>query len=171
MEKVDNKIKPEFKTKLKIYKTSFLCHSQVVAQTFNEKTIIWSEFLWSIFSFCFVPKIRNQIFFPFFFSFKKQMIHRLFTLVCRFCMDFSNVLGGALWWLHRRATARLARLYERILAGMLSSAGKTAITQQKIGLLEWQGILLKCEATNQSYGAACKFESYALNQEFTVGQY
>lgn len=32
------------------------------------------------------------------------------TLVCRFCMDFSNVLGGALWWLHRMATALLALL-------------------------------------------------------------
>lgn len=32
------------------------------------------------------------------------------TLVWRFCMDFSKVLGGALWWLQRMATARLARL-------------------------------------------------------------
>lgn len=32
------------------------------------------------------------------------------TLLCRFIMDFSKVLGGALWWLHRMATALLARL-------------------------------------------------------------
>lgn len=44
------------------------------------------------------------------------------TLVWRFCMDFSKVLGGALWWLHRMATALLALLYDRILAGRFSSA-------------------------------------------------
>lgn len=37
-------------------------------------------------------------------------------------MDFSKVLGGALWWLQRMATARLALLYDRIWAGTLSSA-------------------------------------------------
>lgn len=32
------------------------------------------------------------------------------TLDCKFIMDFSKVFGGALWWLQRIATARLARL-------------------------------------------------------------
>lgn len=44
------------------------------------------------------------------------------TLVCKLCMDFSKVFGGALWWLQRTATARFALLYERIFSGMLSSA-------------------------------------------------
>lgn len=48
-------------------------------------------------------------------------------------MDFSKVLGGALWWLQRMATARLARLYDRILAGMLSSAGDPTMTQRHRG--------------------------------------
>lgn len=55
------------------------------------------------------------------------------TLVWRFCMDFSNVLGGALWWLHRMATALLARLYDRILAGILSSAVNPTTTETDKG--------------------------------------
>lgn len=38
---------------------------------------------------------------------RSQMSH---TFAWRFCIDFSKVLGGALWWLHRMATALLARL-------------------------------------------------------------
>lgn len=44
-------------------------------------------------------------------------------------MDFSKVLGGALWWLQRMATARLALLYDRILAGTLSSAAGPTMIQ------------------------------------------
>lgn len=47
-------------------------------------------------------------------------------------MDFSKVLGGALWWLQRMATARLALLYDRILAGTLSSAAHPAMTQRQV---------------------------------------
>lgn len=35
---------------------------------------------------------------------------KVFTFDCKFCIDFSNVFGGALWWLHRMATALLALL-------------------------------------------------------------
>lgn len=45
-------------------------------------------------------------------------------------MDFSKVLGGALWWLQRMATARLALLYDRILAGRLSSATDPTMMQR-----------------------------------------
>lgn len=45
-------------------------------------------------------------------------------------MDFSKVLGGALWWLQRMATARLALLYDRILAGTLSSAADPTMIQR-----------------------------------------
>lgn len=63
----------------------------------------------------------------------KAGVTQQFTLVWRFCMDFSNVLGGALWWLQRIATARLARLYDRILAGMLSSAEDQLTIQNSEG--------------------------------------
>lgn len=62
-------------------------------------------------------------------------------------MDFSKVLGGALWWLQRMATARLARLYDRILAGMLSSAGDPTMTQRHRSTSEITE-LLKFEITD-----------------------
>lgn len=64
------------------------------------------------------------------------------TFSCRSCMDFSKVLGAALWWLHRIATARFARLYDRIFSSTVMSSentpNKSQSTQTQLSVTETQ---------------------------------